>query len=127
MDEKKFVTSINCMDGRVQIPVIHWMKHEYKADCVDIITEPGPNKILSEQRFGLDAQSIRKRVEISVKAHGSKIIAISGHHDCVGNPSNKETQLKQIKDAVERIKSWDLNVQVVGLWIDDCWIVHKIV
>jgi hypothetical protein len=127
MDNKKFVASINCIDGRVQIPVIQWMKKEYKADYVDIITEPGPNKILSEQRFELGAQSIRKRVEVSIKAHGSKIIAISGHHDCAGNPKDKETQLKQIKDAVEVIKSWNFNVEVIGLWIDEHWIVHKVV
>lgn len=127
MHDKKFVTSINCMDGRIQIPVIQWMKQKYNADYVDIITEPGPNKILSEQRVEYNAQSIRKRVEISIKAHGSKIIAISGHHDCAGNPTDKETQLKQIKDAVEVIKSWDFNVEVIGLWIDERWIVHKIV
>ena len=25
---KKFVTAINCIDGRVQIPVIEWLKKE---------------------------------------------------------------------------------------------------
>ena len=35
----KFVTAINCMDGRVQVPVIEWLKKEYKADDVDMITE----------------------------------------------------------------------------------------
>ena len=82
MNDKKFVTSINCMDGRVQIPIIKWMKEKFNADFVDLITELGPNKILSEQRFGKDIQSIIKRVEISVKAHASKVIAISGHNDC---------------------------------------------
>jgi carbonic anhydrase len=127
MDDKKFVTSINCMDGRIQIPIINWMKEKYKADFVDIISDAGPNKILSEQKSDIIIQSIRKRVEISVNAHASKVIAISGHHDCAGNPTDKETQLKQIKESVEKIRSWGFNVQVIGLWIDDRCIVHEIV
>ena len=103
------------------------MKNEYKADCVDVITEQGPNKILSEKRFGFDSQSIKKRVEISVEVHASKIVTISGHFDCVGNPAEKEIQIKQIKEAVETIKSWGFNLQVIGLCIDDHWKVHKIV
>ncbi len=45
-----FATAINCMDGRVQIPAIEWLKRRHQIDYVDMITEPGPNKILSENR-----------------------------------------------------------------------------
>ena len=127
MSEKKFVTAINCMDGRVQLPVIEWMKKEYKADYVDMITEPGPNKILTEKEPGSCVDSIKKRVEISVLKHASKIIAITSHDDCAGNPIEKETQLHQIKESVETIRSWGFNIPVIGLWIDDLWTVHKIV
>ena len=46
----KFATAINCMDGRTQIPVIEWLKKEYGVDYVNMINEPGPNKILAENR-----------------------------------------------------------------------------
>ena len=127
MNKKKFVTAINCMDGRVQLPVIDWMKKEYTADFVDMITEPGPNKILAEKNPRSCVDSIKKRVEISVLKHTSKIIAITGHYDCAGNPVEKETQLHQIKNAVETIRSWSFEVLVIGLWVDEHWIVHKIV
>jgi len=127
MNKKKFVTAINCMDGRVQLPVIDWMKKQYAADFVDMITEPGPNKILAEKNPRSCVVSIKKRVEISVLKHASKIIAITGHYDCAGNPVEKETQLHQIKNAVETIRSWSFDVLVIGLWVDEHWIVHKIV
>jgi hypothetical protein len=127
MNKKKFVTAINCMDGRVQLPVIDWMKKQYAADFVDMITEPGPNKILAEKNPSSCVDSIKKRVEISVLKHTSKIIAITGHYDCAGNPVEKETQLHQIKNAVETIRSWSFDVLVIGLWVDEHWIVHKIV
>jgi len=126
LEGKKFVTAINCMDGRVQLPVIQWMKHKYKADFVDMITEPGPDKILCEKGFELDCQSIRKKVEISVKVHGSKIVAIVGHYDCAGNPTDKDTQIKQIKESIEKIRSWGFNAETIGLWVDENWEVSKI-
>jgi carbonic anhydrase len=100
MSTQKFVTAINCMDGRVQLPVIDWMKKHSTADFVDMITEPGPNKILAEDNSNGLIQSLKKRVEISVFKHASAQIAIIGHFDCAGNPVDKETQLEQIKAAV---------------------------
>lgn len=127
MNNKKFVTAINCMDGRVQLPVMEWMKKQYNADYVDMITEPGPNKILAGNKSAIETASIQKRVDISVKKHRSKIIAIVGHHDCAGNPVDKETQIYQIQSAIRTIQSWAFNATVIGLWVNDHWIVQKIV
>lgn len=45
MVEGKFGTAINCMDGRIQIPIINWLKEKYNLDFIDTITEPGVDKI----------------------------------------------------------------------------------
>jgi hypothetical protein len=119
MSDKKFATAINCMDGRTQIPVIKWLKKEYNIDYVDMITEPGPNKILAENTDKALVESIKRRVDISVNKHHSRIIAIIGHHDCAGNPTDKETQLHQINSAIKNIKKWGYNTEVVGLWVDE--------
>ena len=126
MITKKFVTAINCMDGRVQLPVIDWMKKHTQADFVDMITEPGPNKILAENNDSGLIQSLKKRVEISVLKHASSQIAIIGHFDCAGNLVDKETQLEQIKTSIQIIQSWGFQIPVIGLWVDDHWTVHKI-
>ena len=116
---KSFGTVINCMDGRVQLPVIEYIKREHGVDHVDMITEPGPDKILAEGSDEALVGSILKKVNISVSKHGSKIIAITGHYDCAGNPVSEEEHKKQIKKAVETIKGWDLPVKtILGLWID---------
>ena len=41
MAEGTFATAINCMDGRVQLPVIKFLQERFKAEYVDIISEPG--------------------------------------------------------------------------------------
>ncbi len=121
-----FGTAINCMDGRVQIPVIEWLRKGYKIDYVDMITEPGPNKILSEEEDSGVILSIKRRVEVSIKKHNSKIIAIAGHHDCAGNPVEKEIQVRQLLSAIKTIKSWNFDVQIIGLWVDENWDVHEV-
>jgi len=124
--KKMFATAINCMDGRIQLPVIEWLKKRSSVDYVDMITEAGPNKILSENRDNRLIESIKKRVEISVKKHNSKLIAIVGHYDCAGNPVEKDIQLKQILSAIQAVEYWNLNVQIIGLWVDEDWNVYQI-
>ncbi|GAB6137490.1 carbonic anhydrase [Halanaerobaculum tunisiense] len=125
MAEGKFVTAINCMDGRVQTQVVEWMTEEFKADHVDMITEPGPEAILATG--GEQLASIRERVDISVNKHGSSVVAVIGHWDCAGNPADKEIQLAQIKEGVEEVTDWYDELEVVGLWVNQDWQVEKVV
>ncbi|MEM0493433.1 MAG: hypothetical protein QXS02_05735 [Candidatus Thermoplasmatota archaeon] len=127
MKGKCFVTAVNCMDGRVQLPVIEWLRDRYKADYVDMITEAGPNRILSDDVDSVEYNLIRKRVELSLEKHGSRLVAVIGHYDCGGNPADKDTQIKQIKKAVDNIKTWSLGVDVIGLYVDEHWYVKKVV
>ncbi|MCK4433369.1 MAG: hypothetical protein KAV48_05485, partial [Methanomicrobia archaeon] len=71
-------------------------------------------------------ETIKRRVEISVNKHASEIIAIVGHYDCAGNPVDRDTQIKQIRSAIRIVESWNFNVQIIGLWVDENWKVHKI-
>jgi hypothetical protein len=121
-----FVTLINCMDGRVQIPAIEYLKEKYEADYVDSITEPGPIRYLSENTDKCILGSINDRIRISVEKHGSKLIAIAGHFDCAGNPVGKEVQLRQLEEAAEMIKLWYPDAEIIKLWIDENWEVVKV-
>lgn len=126
MAHGKFGTAINCMDGRVQYPVNNWMKERFNLDYVDVITEPGPDKILA---LGNDqtVESIKTRAQISAHAHGSEIVVIVGHDDCAGNPVSKEQHLLQIKSAMQIIHSWKLPFkQVIGVWVNSDWNIEVI-
>ncbi|KUK11126.1 MAG: hypothetical protein XD50_0571 [Clostridia bacterium 41_269] len=127
MKDAKFAVAVNCMDGRVQVPVINFLKEKYGVDYVDMITEPGPDKILAENRSSSAADSIRKRVEISITKHFSKLIAVVAHYDCAGNPVDREIHIKHLHAAVETVKSWGFDADVIGLWVDDKWQVHEVI
>jgi len=126
MTEGKFGTAINCMDGRVQEPILMWFKIRNGIDFTDTITEAGPVKALAEGD-GPTVESIKNRLSISVNKHHSQLIAVVGHHDCAGNPVSKEIQLGQIEKAVEKVRSWWPGIRVVGLWVNEMWTVDEIV
>jgi carbonic anhydrase len=113
------------MDGRVQMPVNEWIKKKFEVDYVDTVTEPGPNKILAENKDSTAIDSIKRRLAISVSKHGSKYVAVVGHHDCAGNPVDKESQLAHIKLAIKTINSWEFPVRTIGLWVDENWRVSE--
>ena len=119
--KSKFTTAINCIDGRVQAPVTEFIKNTYGADYVDLITEPGPDKVLSQNKDVNIIESIKRRALISIEKHKSKIVIIAAHHDCAGNPVGEDEHRKQLKDAAQNIKKWNLGVDVYAVWVDKNW------
>jgi len=122
----KFATAINCMDGRVQLPVINWLKDNLSVDYVDMITEPGPERILAEGNAAAQ-DSIKSRVLISVNKHGSDTILVAAHHDCAGNPVTRAQHETHIRQSVIRVASWKLPVKrILGAWVGENWKVEII-
>ena len=126
MSYGSFATAINCMDGRTQIPVIEYIRKKYRVDYVDMITEPGPIRVLAENTDKPTLESIKRRVENSTGKHGSVHIVIVGHHDCAGNPVEKAKQLKQILESIWTVRSWGLRADILGLWLDEEWVAHVV-
>ena len=115
MSEKSFATSLSCIDGRVQLPMINWIKEKYSVDFVDTITAPGIDKVI----FDDNIESIKKSVIISISNHKSSHIVISGHFGCAGNHVSENEHFIHIKKSVDIVNSWNLDADVVGVWIDE--------
>lgn len=116
-----FCTSIHCMDGRIQLPIMRYLTEQYSVLYVDTITEAGPCKILAENTNIALVEAIIERIEISVKLHGSNLIAVSGHHDCAKNPANEARQREQILKAMQWLQPRYPQVELIGLWVGDQW------
>ncbi len=114
------------MDGRVQEPVIKYLKQYFGIQYVDMITEPGPVKTLAEHAHNGLLDSIQKRLSISIQKHRSVGIAIAAHADCQGNPASPEEQKKQLAAAVSWLKQEYPHLPALALWVDEEFQVHPI-
>lgn len=120
----KFVTCLNCMDGRVQLPVINYLKEKYSAEYVDMITEAGMNGYLVHSDDLPD--SLLNKIDISLSIHGSNKIFIVGHYDCGGHQVDDATHEKHIREAVEKVKNLHPDCSVTGLWVNSKWKVEEV-
>jgi carbonic anhydrase len=106
------------MDGRIQLPIINWLQQKHGIRYVDTVTEPGVDKLFSNTA---KMDEIKSKVAISVDKHGSKLILVSGHHDCAGNPVPKSEHITHIQNTMKIIESWNLPVKVIGAWVNENW------
>ena len=120
-----FYTAINCMDGRIQESVTNYIKKKYNVLFVDMITSAGPVKILSNKKIE-NLEPIISCIDISLKQHKSKGIAIVAHYDCAGNPISDEEQKKLLKKSVAFLSDKYINISVCGLWVDKDQKVEKL-
>ena len=124
--EMVFCTLFQCKVEGIQDPIIKYFKENHHIAYVDVITQPGLRKILAMNNDRISVNSIIKRNEISIKKHGSKLIAISGHHDCAGNPCDEEIQKQQIIKPIKHLKNIYSELKIIGLWIDNEWDVRGV-
>ena len=111
------------MDGRVQLPVLHWIKENYAVDFVDVITEAGMDQVLSNQE---DIREVLRSITISVDVNKSTRIFVVGHYDCRGNPVGEDVHRQEISSAVKRLKSYWPKHEIVGLWVNKSWQVETV-
>jgi carbonic anhydrase len=118
MPRHKFATAITCIDGRVQQPVADWVKLNMNVEYVDLVTEPGPDKVLSSETTYVVDEIIRK-ISFSIRHHNSPVVALCGHHDCAANDADREGHIAQILEGVRVLQSYNLNVRLLGLWLNE--------
>lgn len=111
------------MDGRVQLPVLTWIKGNYPVNFVDVITEAGMDRVLAEQA---DISEIVRSIRVSIDLNKSTRLFIVGHHDCRGNPVDEAVHRKHTAAAVERLKKMLPGYEIVGLWVNKIWNVEPL-
>ncbi|MFH1645913.1 MAG: carbonic anhydrase [Candidatus Omnitrophota bacterium] len=121
-----FCASVHCMDGRIQEPLIKYLKDKYGVKYVDCITGPGPCKILSEQKDKEFIASVMRCLNTSIQYHNTHFIAVSGHYDCLANPASEAAQKEQIKESAKFLQKTYPHKKIIGLWVDGQWQVFPV-
>lgn len=114
-----FFTSVGCMDGRVQEPVAFYGKEKFGVEFPDTITEAGLVGLLSQENVSQSLlDSIKNKINISLKKHHSKGIIVHGHQDCAGNPVDDKVHKENVIRSIELIKSLvDSSIPIIGVFV----------
>ncbi|MBD3238558.1 MAG: hypothetical protein GF332_02890 [Candidatus Moranbacteria bacterium] len=111
-----------CMDFRFWEPVIEYLKTNNINDF-DIIAVPGAAKEILDPKSNL----VEKSLQVSSRLHCIEQIIIINHADCGAYggrkkfdsiEQEKEFQLKQIKEAMNKIKQQIEVKKIKGLYVD---------
>ena len=122
----KFGTVVNCTDGRVQYPVMDYLKKHYDFDFFDAANEAGPLKTLTKDSDKCRLITLKEQIRTSLEEHDSKFIALVGHHDCKDNPGNRSFQENQMDDALDYLqRSFGTSITYVGLYVNERWEVEE--
>jgi hypothetical protein len=116
--DTQFATALNCIDGRVQLPVNEAVRSEFGVPFVDTITEAGIVRFLSDHTDSPETESILSRIRVSLDCHGSRAIAVAAHSDCAGNPRSDEEQIGQLAQAVRFLQTHFPACTITALWVD---------
>ena len=122
----KFGTLINCSDGRVQYPVMDYLKKSYDIEFFDAANEAGPLLTLTKKTDKCRLISLKEQIRTSLEEHNSRFIALVGHHDCTDNPGDRAFQESQMDEALDYLqRGFGKDKTYVGLYVNDNWEVEE--
>ena len=122
----KFGTVINCTDGRVQYPVMDYLKKQYEFDFFDSANEAGPLRTLTKNSDKCRLITLKEQIRTSLEEHDSMLIALVGHHDCTDNPGDRAFQENQMDEALDYLqRSFGTSITYVGLYVNELWEVEE--
>ena len=97
--------------------MVDYLRRKYGVDYVDLITEPGPERALTDSTRPSVQAAIERNARFSVKGHDAELIAVTAHDDCLGNDADSGTRLAQLRAAQQVVTGWSLGVEVIPLWV----------
>lgn len=126
-----FFTSVGCMDGRVQKPVLDFGQQKFGAEFVDTITEAGLVGQLSGESVDPQlAESLKTKIGISIEKHHSRGIIVHGHQECAGNPVADNVQRNDIRKSLEVVGMLaGKSIPIVGVFVKregDLWVAEQV-
>jgi carbonic anhydrase len=117
---KSFSTVINCIDGRVQLPVNSFIRVRFLTTYVDTITAPGVICHFSGPGSA-ELAVVLTQLNLSIDAHDSDNVTVVAHYNCAANPISEEEQKEQLRRAVAFLAGLYPDLDVLGLWVNEFW------
>jgi len=113
---RSFATAVTCMDGRIQQSVVDWARSRFGVDYVDMVTVPGPDRVLAQDLLG--RLRLATDVAVSRRAHGSHQLVVASHADCSGNPVSDDEHEQMVREGISWLATLLPEMTIVGIHVD---------
>ena len=113
-----------CVDGRYILPTIWYVKKHLLACSVDVMTEPGMDLLLSNQRYQQAFQTpymatyAKLKADFIQKFHPPDLVVIAGHEDCHANHGDFSHHHTCLYEAKNRLERWFPHTQIFRLYAE---------
>ena len=104
-----FATVLCCIDGRVQGPLADFTRTHFGVDYVDTVTRPG--------LVGRLDRGVEDDLAISIEAHQSQGIVVSGHASCAGYIGDEAAQRQACRAVAARLGEIWGEMEIVPVWV----------
>ena len=111
-----FATAVTCMDGRIQQSVVDWARQHFDVDYIDMVTVPGPDRVLAQDFLG--RLRLAADVAVSHRAHGSHQLVVASHADCAGNPVSDDEHEQMVREGTSWLAMQLPTMTIVGVHVD---------
>jgi hypothetical protein len=118
MISNRFAAAVINNHAEYQNHVQAFIKQNFRLDSVDFITDSEPLKVLAENDDRDSVNVLKKRIIDSIEQNQSKLIALIGSEPSNGITEDKDIHYANLRSSVNTVRFWNLNVKVIGLWID---------
>jgi len=104
------------MDGRIQHSVVDWARSQFGVDYVDMVTVPGPDRVLAHDLLG--RLRLATDVALSRRAHGSHQLVVASHTDCSGNSVSDDEHEQMVREGISWLATLLPEMTIVGIHVD---------
>lgn len=106
-----------CSDGRLhhgKVNSAETIREYLSVDYTYLIAIPGPDGILT-RGSAAEQEAASSQFNLLKEAKSPVVVAVVGHCNCAGNPVSDDEHRNDIKEAVNIIRDWGYQGEIVGL------------
>jgi hydrogenase maturation factor len=119
-------TVVCCIDGRIQIPVVEFLRNLWNVEWVDVVTEIAPERLLSDGNEEESVRRIHENITASLVQQLEARLAVASHSGCDCNNVPDEEKREMVRASVRILREAHQDASIIGVWVDETGTVSQL-
>lgn len=119
MSPEAAATLVGC-EGSHATAVCNTLFDEFGVVTINLVPLPSAVTLLSGHARPETLDWARRRILRTVQRSGSSLVTVVAHASCAGHPGTPDEQIEALDRALTQLREWLPDLDLVGLWVDEC-------